>query len=147
MSSGRRRGHYAMTIETVQASTLIAAPAEAVFAVLADPASDLLAAGPGHRGRRDAAVRRLDLALRSGRRRTVPHRGHAHLRLYRGTAVPTRAHHVPAVPRGPPHQLAAPPGRAGPTGRRRRHFGSRSQSTWGIAARGRIFEVVDEHLK
>ena len=57
---------------------------------------------------------------------------------YDWTAVPpfpTRAHHVPAVPRGPPHQLAAPPGRAGPTGRRRRHFGSRSQSTWGIAAR------------
>jgi hypothetical protein len=57
---------------------------------------------------------------------------------YDWTAVPpfpTRAHHVPAVPRGPPHQLAASPGRAGRTGRRQRHFGSRSQSTWGIAAR------------
>ena len=43
MSSGRRRGHYDMTIETWRASTIIAAPAEAVYcrprrriAVLAD---------------------------------------------------------------------------------------------------------------
>ena len=28
-----------------------------------------------------------------------------------------------AVPRGPPPQLAAPPGRAGPTGRTQQHFG------------------------
>ena len=109
-----------MTDETLEASTTIAAPAEAVFAVLTDPAShpaidgtgwvskaldtapltgsgqivpdgdvprqppgrqlrdgqpgggvraaagDLLGAGPGHRGRRGAAVRRLDLALRPG---------------------------------------------------------------------------------
>ena len=40
------------------------------------------------------------------------HRGHAHLRLVGRAAVPTRAHHVPAVPGGPPHQLAEPPGRA-----------------------------------
>ena len=39
MSSGRRRGHHDVTIETVQASMIIAAPAEVVFAVLADPAS------------------------------------------------------------------------------------------------------------
>ena len=31
MSSGRRRGHNDMTIETWRASTIIAAPAEAVF--------------------------------------------------------------------------------------------------------------------
>ena len=114
MSSGRRRGHYDMTIETWRASTIIAAPAEAVFCrprrprdppghrrhrlgqqrtrhhathwirpavpdgdVARQPsesqprddqpsgrvrsaASDLLGAGPGQRGRRNAAVRRLD---------------------------------------------------------------------------------------
>ena len=47
MSSGRRRGHHDMTIETLQASTTIAAPAEAVFAVLADPASHPAIDGTG----------------------------------------------------------------------------------------------------
>ena len=36
-----------MTIETLQASTIIAAPAEAVFAVLADPASHPAIDGTG----------------------------------------------------------------------------------------------------
>ena len=53
MSSGRRRGHYDMTIERVRASTHIAAPAKAVFAVIADPASMATAGSarqstPGH---------------------------------------------------------------------------------------------------
>jgi hypothetical protein len=39
MSSGRRRGHYDMRFETWRARTIIAAPAEAVFAVFADPVS------------------------------------------------------------------------------------------------------------
>jgi hypothetical protein len=39
MSSGRRGGHYDMTFETWRARTIIAAQAEAVFAVLADPRS------------------------------------------------------------------------------------------------------------
>ncbi len=47
MSSGRRRGHYNMTLEALQASTIIAAPAEAVFAVLADPASHPVIDGTG----------------------------------------------------------------------------------------------------
>jgi hypothetical protein len=47
MSSGRRRGHYDMTIETLRASTIIPAPAEAVFAVLADPVSHPAIDGTG----------------------------------------------------------------------------------------------------
>ena len=47
MSSGRRRGHYDMTIETWRASTIIAAPAEAVFAVLADPVTHPAIDGTG----------------------------------------------------------------------------------------------------
>jgi hypothetical protein len=47
MSSGCRRGHYDMTLETLQASTIIAVPAEAVFAVLADPASHRVIDGTG----------------------------------------------------------------------------------------------------
>ena len=47
MSSGRRRGHYDMTLETLQASTIIASPAGAVFAVLADPASQPAIDGTG----------------------------------------------------------------------------------------------------
>ncbi len=47
MSSGRRRGQKDMTIETLQASTSIAAPVEAVFAVLTDPASHPAIDGTG----------------------------------------------------------------------------------------------------
>jgi hypothetical protein len=47
MSSGRRRGHYDMTTETLRASTIIAAPAEAVFAVLADPVTHPAIDGTG----------------------------------------------------------------------------------------------------
>ena len=47
MSSGRCRGHYDMTSDTLQASTIIAAPAGAVFAVLADPASHPAIDGTG----------------------------------------------------------------------------------------------------
>jgi hypothetical protein len=47
MSSGRRRGHYDMTIEALRASTIIAAPAGAVFAVLAVPVSHPAIDGTG----------------------------------------------------------------------------------------------------
>ena len=47
MSSGRHVGHHYMTKETLEASTTIAAPAEAVFAVLADPASHPAIDGTG----------------------------------------------------------------------------------------------------
>jgi hypothetical protein len=43
MSSGRRGGHYDMTFETWRARTIIAAPAEAVFTVFADPKSQTAA--------------------------------------------------------------------------------------------------------
>lgn len=59
MSSGRRRGHYNMTIETLRASTIIAAPAGAVFAVLADPVSHPAIDGTG-------SVRALDTAPLTG---------------------------------------------------------------------------------
>ena len=166
MSSGRRSGRPCMTDETLAATTTIAAPAEAVFAVLTDPASHPAIDGTGwvskaldtapltgsgqifrmgmyHANHPDgtyevanrvatfeppraiswepgqdvegdgrATGRRLDLALRPGPPDRVEHGGHAHLRLVGRAVVRARVHHVPAVPRGPPHQLAAPPGRA-----------------------------------
>ena len=39
MSSGRRARRHGMTTETLEATTTVAAPAEAVFAVLSDPTS------------------------------------------------------------------------------------------------------------
>jgi uncharacterized protein YndB with AHSA1/START domain len=47
MSSGRRGGRYSMTNETLKASITIAAPAEAVFAVLANPTSHPVIDGTG----------------------------------------------------------------------------------------------------
>ena len=47
MSSGRRSGLHRMTNETLEASLTVAAPAEAVFAVLADPASHPAIDGTG----------------------------------------------------------------------------------------------------
>jgi uncharacterized protein YndB with AHSA1/START domain len=47
MSSGRRIGHHGMPTETLHASTTIAAPAEAVFAVLADPVTHPAIDGTG----------------------------------------------------------------------------------------------------
>jgi uncharacterized protein YndB with AHSA1/START domain len=47
MSSGRRIGQQCMTDETLQASTTIAAPAEAVFAVLTDPVTHPAIDGTG----------------------------------------------------------------------------------------------------
>jgi uncharacterized protein YndB with AHSA1/START domain len=47
MTFGRRAGRRCMTNETLQASTTIPAPAEAVFAVLADPTSHPAIDGTG----------------------------------------------------------------------------------------------------
>jgi uncharacterized protein YndB with AHSA1/START domain len=47
MSSGRRGGRQRMTNETLQASATVPAPAEAVFAVLADPTSHPAIDGTG----------------------------------------------------------------------------------------------------
>ena len=146
-----------MTDETLAATITIAAPAEAVFAVLTDPASHPAIDGTGwvskaldtapltgsgqifrmgmyHANHPDGTyevanrvatfeppraiswepgqevegederqaggwIWRYDLA-----RRTVEHGGHAHLRLVGRAFVRARVHHVPAVPRGPPHR-------------------------------------------
>ena len=47
MSSGRRSSPHLMTNESLEASIIIAAPAEAVFAVLTDPASHPAIDGTG----------------------------------------------------------------------------------------------------
>ena len=72
MSSGRRRGHKEMTIETLGTSTVIAARVEAVFTVLADPSSHRPSTATSWSARHAAPRRSLSQARCSGWRCTMP---------------------------------------------------------------------------